>query len=303
MVQTHITGKVSKKVIFGEENKMEYLLGLYEKSMPNDVNWIEKLKFAKENGYDYLEISIDETDEKLERLFSQEKKREIKDAIKAVDFPIYSMCLSGHRKYPLGSLDEKTREKSLEIMEKAVDFSAELGIRIIQLAGYDVYYEESNEDTRELFEKNLKKAVLMAHKKGIVLGFETMETEFMDTVKKAMEYVSIVNSPFLHVYPDIGNIKNAAVKYKNNVYEDIKSGEGHIVAAHLKETIPGVFREKTFGTGHVDFDKSIKLLLEMGVRLFVTELWWNQSDDWKEEIRYTSEFFRKKFKTILEEEK
>ena len=52
------------------------------------------------------------------------------------------MCLSGHRKYPLGSHDKEIQKKSLEIMKKAIDFAADLGIRIIQLAGYDVYYED-----------------------------------------------------------------------------------------------------------------------------------------------------------------
>ena len=44
----------------------------------------------------------------------------------------------------------------------------------------------------------------MAAKYGIVMGFETMETPFMDTVEKAMEYVRIVDSPYLQIYPDIG---------------------------------------------------------------------------------------------------
>ena len=43
------------------------------------------------------------------------------------------------------------------------------------------------------------------------LGFETMETPFMDTVEKSMEYVNKINSPYLGVYPDIGNLKNASL--------------------------------------------------------------------------------------------
>lgn len=49
------------------QNK-EYYLGLYEKSMPNTLSWEEKLKVVKEAGFDYLEMSIDETEEKLARL-------------------------------------------------------------------------------------------------------------------------------------------------------------------------------------------------------------------------------------------
>ena len=98
-------------------------------------------------------------------------------------------------------------------MEKAIRLAEDLGIRIIQLAGYDVYYEEGSEETRERFEENLKKAVEMAAKAGVMMGFETMETEFMNTVEKAMVYVNRVNSPYLNVYPDLGNVTNAAVTY------------------------------------------------------------------------------------------
>ena len=46
----------------------EYVLGLYEKAMPKELSWKEKLLAAKEAGYDFVEISIDETEEKLARL-------------------------------------------------------------------------------------------------------------------------------------------------------------------------------------------------------------------------------------------
>ncbi len=48
----------------------------------------------------------------------------------------------------------------MEIMEKALQLAEDLGVRIIQLAGYDVYYEEGNEQTKKLFSENLKKKPL-----------------------------------------------------------------------------------------------------------------------------------------------
>ena len=40
----------------------KYSLGLYEKAMPPELSWEEKLLAAKEAGYDFVEISIDETE-------------------------------------------------------------------------------------------------------------------------------------------------------------------------------------------------------------------------------------------------
>ena len=263
-----------------------YEIGLYEKAMPGELSWREKLLTAKELGYDFVELSVDETDAKLARLdMTREERLEILQIMNEVGVSFRSMCLSGHRKYPLGSADPATCARGMEIMEKAVQLAADLGIRIIQLAGYDVYYEDSTPETVARFGENLKKATMMAAKAGVMLGFETMETEFMNTVGKAMKYVDLVNSPYLGIYPDSGNLKNAAVTYGTDVYEDIRSGAGHTVAMHLKETVPGKFREIHFGTGHVDFQKTIDTAWEIGVRRFVTEMWYVGQDNWKEDIR------------------
>ena len=45
-----------------------YTIGLYEKAMPGELSWKEKLLTAKETGYDYVEISIDETEDKIKRV-------------------------------------------------------------------------------------------------------------------------------------------------------------------------------------------------------------------------------------------
>ncbi len=272
-----------------------YHLGLYEKSMPNSLSLKEKMLIAKEAGYDFLEISIDETDEKLSRLDYDDKKRfEIISSMCETRMPIRTMCLSGHRKYPLGSCDDATRLKSIEIMEKAINFAWDLGIRIIQIAGYDVYYEKSTFYTKELFLKSLEKCIKMASSKGITLAFETMETEFMNTVYKAIKYVNKINSPYLSVYPDSGNITNAAKLYGLNEIEDLRYGEGKISAVHLKESLPGKYREIPFGTGHVDFDMVIQTALSLNIRLFVTEFWCT-NDDWLESIYSVKKFITEKF--------
>lgn len=272
----------------------KYSIGLYEKAMPPSLSWREKLAFAKEAGYDFVEISIDEKDEKLARLdWTAQERRELVRTAQEAGLPIRSICLSGHRKYPLGSADPAVRARGMEIMEKAVRLADDLGVRIIQLAGYDVYYEESTPETKELFLENLAKAAEMAAVRGIVLGFETMETDFMNTVWKAMFYVNCVGSPYLGVYPDSGNLTNAAVSGKSSVLDDLESGRGHIVAMHLKETKPGLFREIPFLTGHVDFPAVIQRAWSLGVRRYVTEMWYVGNDDtWQDDIRFACAHMR-----------
>lgn len=276
------------------DKSREYTLGMYEKSMPDSLSFKEKLLFVKEAGFDHLEISIDESDAKRSRLdWSQEEVNAVKQAMLETGVPIRTMCLSGHRKYPLGSMDESVREESLRMMEKAIDLADQLGIRIIQLAGYDVYYETGTEQTRAYFVENLKKAAKMAAKKSVLMGFETMETAFMDTVEKAMEYVRVVNHPHLNVFPDIGNLTNASKLYGTSVVEDLKKGSGHIIAAHLKETIPGHYREIPFGTGHTEYREDLQELKSQGVRMFTGEFWYTGQDDWKDICKAANDFLRK----------
>lgn len=279
-----------------KQTEQRYLLGLYEKSMPGTLTWAEKLQAAKNAGFDYVELSIDETEAKLARLdMTDGEIDEVCAAMRAVGVPFRSICLSGHRKYPLGCPDMEKQKRGMEIMQKAVRLAARLGIRTVQLAGYDVYYEEGSEQTRADFLKNLRLATEMAAVEGIQMGFETMETPFMDNVKKAMEYVTAVDSPYLGVYPDSGNITNAALLYNDDVAVDLERGKGHIVAVHLKETVPGKYREIPYGTGHVDFDKIIRTSWKLGVRRYVAEFWYLEGMDWQAELKKANDFMRKHF--------
>ncbi|MBP0990331.1 MAG: L-ribulose-5-phosphate 3-epimerase [Oscillospiraceae bacterium] len=266
---------------------MKVRMGLYEKAMPESFSFIEKLTLTKRVGFDYMEISIDETEKKLARIYDSVLSDEIAAAVRGTGVPIKTMCLSGHRKYPLGGEDPR----SLEIMEKAIEFAGKLGIRIIQLAGYDVYYEKSDENTVSRFAENLKKSVELAAAAGVMLGFETMETPFMNTVEKAMKYVRLIDSPYLTVYPDLGNVRNATEDYIG----DIKSGKGSICAAHLKETKPGVFRDLEYGQGRVDFDGCIKELLGQGVGMYTCEFWYDGKTDPEEYVRRNKAYVDKIF--------
>ena len=277
-----------------------YSVGLYEKALPAALSWREKFDAAKDAGYDFLEISIDESDEKLARLtLPRRELRSIWDEMDSAALPIRTLCLSAHRKYPLGSEDEKTRARSLEIMERALDLAVFFGVRIIQLAGYDVYYESSTEKSRAFFADNLRRAVEMAAARGVLLAFETMETPFMNTVEKAMRYVRLINSPYLAVYPDAGNITNAAALAGASALDDLDAGRGSIAALHLKESAAGRYREVPYGQGHVDFEGMIRRARSLGAALFVTEFWHTGEAAWRESVARSKAFIDEAFRRAL----
>lgn len=261
--------------------------------MRNSLDWREKLTCAKECGYDFVEITIDASEEKIARVYSSKEERlELVKTMFEVGLPIRSMSVSALTKFALGDPDDTKRNRGAEILEKSIELAADLGVRVVMVPGYDIYYGESTLETKRLFLENIRKAAEQAAASGVILGFETMENEFMNTVGKAMKYVSLVDSPYLKIYPDCGNITNAAVLHEHDVCEDLSLGKNNVVALHLKESKPGIFREVPYFTGHVPFERLIETAWSLGVRRYVTELWDVGLDSWKEDIRFANESMR-----------
>ena len=258
------------------ENK-KYHIGLYEKAMPSSLNWEEKLKCAKDCGYDFVEISIDETDARLARLeWTAQERAQLRETMQKIGVPIRSMCLSGHRKYPFGASDPAVRRRSLEIMEKAIQLSDDLGIRVIQLAGYDVYYQEANNETRRRFRDGLKESVEMASRAQVTLAMEIMDYPLMSSISKALGYAHYLNNPWFQLYPDIGNLS----AWDNDVQMELQAGIGHIVAVHVKDTKPGVFKNVPFGEGVVDFERCFETLKQSGYcGPYLIEMWSETAED------------------------
>ena len=270
----------------------EYSIVLYEKAMPDTLSWKEKFLAAKEAGYDFVEISIDASEAKIQRIYmTKEERLELVKLMYETGMPLHTMNMSSLTKYSLGNDKQEYVARGMEILERAIELAGDLGVRIVMIPGYDVFYEPSDYDTKKRYMENLKKAVRWAEKAGVVLAFETMENEFMNTVEKAMKYVTLVDSPYLKIYPDSGNLTNAAVNYKNDVLEDLELGRGHVVALHMKETLPGKFREIPYRTGHVNFEGFAEKAWDMGVRKFVTEFWYTGNPEWKEDLKAAYNMF------------
>lgn len=275
-------------------------IGIYEKALPKNTTWEEKLTIAKNANYTFIEISVDETDERLARLdWTLEERMEFRDAVLKSGLRVPSMCFSGHRRFPLGSENVETRNKALELMRKAIEFAVDTGIRTIQLAGYDVYYEESNDNTKRLFIEGLKESVRMAEKANVMLAMEIMDHPLMSSITKYKKYADEIQSPFFKVYPDIGNLS----AWGNDIKNEIKLGINEIVAIHLKDTLavtdnfPGKFKEVPFGEGCVNFEKFFEVLEELKYKgPFLVEMWTEKAEDPIMEINKANNWIKDKMK-------
>ena len=258
-------------------------LGIYEKALPSTLSWPERLAVAKAAGFDFVEISVDETDSRLSRLdWSKSQRLDLVKAMMDSGIRIPSMCLSGHRRFPLGSRDGSIRARAREIMRKAVDLALDIGVRNIQLAGYDVYYETHGDDTEAMLMEGLDWSVSYAAARQVMLSVEIMDTDFMNSISKWKKWDQAINSPWFTVYPDIGNL----TAWNNDVPRELTLGFDRISAIHLKETLKvsktcvGQFRDMTFGQGQVDFIAAFKTLKKLRYRgAFLIEMWTEKSQE------------------------
>ena len=252
-------------------------LGIYEKALPKDLSWPERLVLAKSCGFDFVEMSVDETDERLSRLeWTTAQRASLVEAMLETNESIPSMCLSAHRRFPFGSRDETVRERARDIMTKAIKLARALGIRTIQLAGYDVYYEEHDAGTQQRFAEGLAWAVEQAAGAQVMLAVEIMDTAFMNSITKWKKWDEMLASPWFTVYPDVGNLS----AWGNDVPAELALGIDRIAAIHLKdtqpvtETSPGQFRDVPFGEGCVDFVNVFSTLQNLNYRgAFLIEMW------------------------------
>jgi L-ribulose-5-phosphate 3-epimerase len=236
-------------------------VGIYEKALPVDLVWEERLRLAAQAGFDFVEISIDESDGRLERLdWSPSQRADLNRAIANTGVPIMTMCLSGHRKYPLGSASPQTRERALDILRRAIEFAADIGLSIVQVMGYGVFYEPAYAGTEARFVDGLEQGVRWAGASGVMLGLENCDLEFVDSIDKGLRIVQHLNSPWFHLYPDMGNL--AAAGY--DPADQLRRAVGHLVAVHVKDTTPGVVRGVPFEQGLVPFGEVFQTLADIG---------------------------------------
>lgn len=263
-------------------------IGIYEKALPLEVDWHERLTLARFAGFDFVEISVDESDGRLIRLdWSARDRADLRRAVANTGIPITTMCLSGHRKYPFGSNSANIRQRAFDIMRKAIDFAVDIGVRVIQLAGYYVYYETHDEGSLHRYQDGLAKALEWASRADVMLALENVDGSDVDSITQAMYFVNEFKSPWFQVYPDIGNLAEHGL----DVCAELELARGHIVGIHVKDTRPGEPRRVPFGEGTVPFVEAFKKLAEMNfVGPVLMEMWNDDSPEAMEIVRASREW-------------
>ena len=143
----------------------------------------------------------------------------------------------------------------------------------------------------ERFTQSLRECVEEASLYDIMLAIETVDNKNMDSISGVMRFVREIRSPWLQVYPDIGNLTSAG----KNIKKEFRAGAKNIVAIHLKDAREGEIRRVNFGEGIVDFDQLFKILMEQDYcGPFVVEMWADNDPDAAKAVKAAKDFLTQK---------
>ena len=226
-------------------------LGIYEKALMRTRQWRAFFGQVVTAGFSFVDLSVDETQERAARLrWSAAERSAVREAARAEGVQIGAVCLSLHRKVMPGSADPEVRRQARDVYHQGIELAADLGASILQVAGYFAYYEPSDPDARQRYVDTLLEAVPHAARTGVVLGIENVDGHDLASIGDAMTVVREAASPWVQLYPDVGNI----AEHGGDATAELAEGQGHMLAIHVKDVLPGHPRRIPFGAGVADFD-------------------------------------------------
>ncbi len=267
----------------------ELPLGIYEKAICNSLSWEEKLLLARDSGFDFIELSIDGTPERLERLYDGGFAVKVRAAAAAVGLPVYTMALTANRAFPLGSEDKTVRSRGLELVRRALALAEETGIELVHLAGYDQLGDKRNDNTKKLFYDAVEHIALLAEGSPVKLAVETMDADFMGSCTDIVKLCREQGRDKLRCYADVGNLSANGL----DMPAELLAGGAYIAGLHLKDARPGVCRDIPFGEGMVDFKAAFGALEAIGYQGFMTaEAWSYDKESYHPYLKRISSFLR-----------
>lgn len=266
-------------------------LGIYEKALISRP-WDEYFQQVTEGGFSFVDLSIDETPERAGRLdWTPEQRDAVRVAARRAGVEIGGLCLSLHRRIMPGSIDPAIRDEALIVYRKGIDLAVDLGVPVVQVAGYFAHYEPDDVAARGRYIATLKAAVPYAACRGIILAIENVDGHDIASIPDAMSVIDECGSPWVQCYPDVGNI----AEHGGDATEELQAGQGRMVALHVKDVLPGEPRRIPFGEGVADFDAAfVELARQDWSGRIMLEMWNDEAPDSVAKCVQAREFIEQK---------
>lgn len=173
----------------------------------------EVFEMAKENGFEGVELTLDENDGRVHTQMSPDDYRRIADEANKAGIKIVSLACGLGWTYPMTAPDDATAKKGIEITATALRIAKALGTDAILVvpggvgASFIPGFKENTYDAA--YEKalaGLEALKPVAEETGVSIGVENVWNKFLLSPLEFRDFIDKLNSPRIGAYFDVGNV-------------------------------------------------------------------------------------------------
>ncbi|MFF2387201.1 L-ribulose-5-phosphate 3-epimerase [Agromyces sp. NPDC058104] len=250
-------------------------VGIYEKALAGE-DWAANCEQAASAGYSFVELSVDDSPERLARLtWSKSTRRKVRQTAASAGVHVGTIVLSAHRSFPWGSADSAVRQRADELAAQAIDLAADLSADRVQIAGYFAFDGPRHNRARDCFIHGIQRAADVAETRAIRLAIENMDGSDVISASDAIALIRDIDRENVRLYPDLGNFAGNGL----DAARELRAALPWADAVQLKDAKRGAFRRIQFGDGLVDWPAAIRVLLADSWHGPISIEMWNDSKD------------------------
>lgn len=233
-------------------NNIGIMCGRLSKQIGNSIqvfpssSWKSEFQIANKCGFSCIEWIFDSN---MNPISNNEGIKEMLNLSKNYNIKIKSICCDYFMENLLFNVSEDKIKENLKVLEKVIDASHDLGIKIVEIPLVDSS-SLSSESSKSEFKKNMERILPLIEKNNMFL---TLETDLKPTEFK--EFLLKFDNRSVAANYDTGN--STALGY--NIEEEFRNIGKFIKNIHIKDRkLHG--ETVKLGTGDTNFEKFFKLL-------------------------------------------
>ena len=195
--------------------------GILLDMLPANLSYADRLKLAREIGFEVLQAPTQPDEHKAE---------ELKKAADAAEIRIDSVMNMDHWKYPLSSDDPAVVEKSLAGMRTSLHNAKLWGSDVVLLVPAVLNPQTSYRDAWTRSQREIRKLLPLAEELKLVIAIEEVWNRFLLSPLEMASFIDEFQSPWVKAWFDVGNV----VLY-GYPQDWIRTLGPRIVKVHLKD--------------------------------------------------------------------
>src|SRR6201984_2357161 len=171
--------------------------GILLDMLPANLSSLDRLKLAREIGFEVLQAPTEPDEHKAE---------ELRKAADASQIRIDSVMNMDHWKYPLSSGDPLVVEKSLAGMRTLLHNAKLWGSDVVLLVPAGLNPQTSYREAWSRSQHEIRKLLPLAEELKVVIAMEEVWNRFLLSPLEMAAYIDEFQSPWIKAWFDVGNV-------------------------------------------------------------------------------------------------